>query len=171
MKYLNLLINNDLNPIFLFFILFLFSLLKSTIIVSSLLPPASITLIFGISASISKLNISLICISITFGSTTGSIICHIFGKNFIKMNKLLFKKKKTSIKTIKKITKKLKENKIKFLFISKFIAILRYITPLIAGTLFPLKKKLFITYLFSSCIWSIMYIIIVKFSLIKILKL
>lgn len=50
----------NLHPIWLFTILFSIAMSKSTVVLSSFLPPASVMLLTGITASLPKLNISLV---------------------------------------------------------------------------------------------------------------
>lgn len=155
----NYYINNNFNPIWLFFILFFISIIKSTIIISSFFPPASIMLINGIIFSLKKLNVSLILLAIIFGSTLGSIISYNFGKQ-TKKTKILLNITIKNKKIIDKICKKLKKKENIILILSRFIAILRYIVPFSAGILLINEKKTYFIFLISSIIWSILYVLI-----------
>lgn len=157
----NYYLNNNFHPIWLFFILFFISIIKSTIIISSFFPPASIMIINGIIFSYNKLNILFILLAIISGSTLGSIISYVFGKQ-IKKRKILFNVFLKNKKIIDKIRYKLKKKENFILITSRFIAILRYIVPFTAGILSMNKKKMYIIFLISSLFWSIFYLLISK---------
>ncbi|WMY95751.1 MAG: VTT domain-containing protein [Arsenophonus sp.] len=141
---------------------------KSTIILSSFLPPASIMLITIISMSLPTLNINLIWLAITLGGTTGSIISYYIGYQ-ITQKKLCVKILNRYQLIIDNSYKKLIKKGIIILFVSRFIAILRYIIPLAAGMLLMKKTKVCITFFLSSAFWAILYILIVNgtFSIIQ----
>ncbi|WMY96867.1 MAG: VTT domain-containing protein [Arsenophonus sp.] len=141
---------------------------KSTVILSSFLPPASIMLLIIISMSLQTLNITLIWLAITLGGTTGSMISYYIGYQ-ITQKKLFTKKINRYQLIIEKSHKKLIKNGIIILLISRFIAILRYIMPLAAGMLLMKKTKVCIIFFLSSAFWAILYILIVNgtFSIIE----
>lgn len=157
----NFYLKTELNPIQLFIILFLISMGKSTIFLSYLIPPASIMLINFIIFSLPKMNVFLIFLSITLGSTSGSIISYNIGKK-ITQKKIFLKYLKKYHSTLSKAFYKLKKKETSILFISKFIAILRYIIPFASGILLIKKKKTYTIFLFSSIFWSIFLILISK---------
>ncbi|WMY96240.1 MAG: VTT domain-containing protein [Arsenophonus sp.] len=141
---------------------------KSTVILSSFLPPASIMLLTIIGMSLPTLNINLIWLAITLGGTTGSIISYYIGYQ-ITQKKLFAKILNRYQLIIENAYQKLIKKGIIILFISRFIAILRYIIPLASGMLLMKKTKVYITFFLSSAFWAILYILIVNgtFSIIQ----
>ncbi|AMA65027.1 Inner membrane protein YqjA [Candidatus Arsenophonus lipoptenae] len=162
MMYFNLLLSKiNLHPIWLFVILFSIAMSKSTIILSSFFPPASIMLITGISFSLSKLNIILVWLAITLGATIGSIISYCLGCQIT--NKKIFHSFLNRYQiTINNAYNKLKNQGFLCLFSSRFIAILRYVIPLVAGMILMNRTKVYSIFLLSATIWSAMFILIIK---------
>lgn len=157
-------LTNNFTSTQLLIILFLISIGKSTIFLSSFLPPASIMLINFVIFSLSKINSFLICLSISLGSTIGSIISYYLGKKA--NNKNFFNQYLKKYKLIiNKTFYKLKKKETLILLISKFIAILRYIIPFSAGILLIKKEKVYIISFISSVLWSIFFILISKLYL------
>ncbi|MGP1930236.1 MAG: DedA family protein [Arsenophonus sp. ET-YP4-MAG3] len=151
----------NLHPIWLFIILFCIAMSKSTIILSSFLPPASVILLTAITVILPKLNIILIWIAIVLGATTGSIISYYFGNQIT--NKKLFTIFLNRYQLIvDNARNKLKNQEIKVLFTSRFIAILRYIIPLVAGILLIKKTKVYSICLLSAAVWATIFILIIK---------
>jgi membrane protein DedA with SNARE-associated domain len=62
-----------LYPAHLFALLFVMALSKSTVLVSSVLPPASVMLIAGISVSQPALHPGLTWLAVVMGATVGSV--------------------------------------------------------------------------------------------------
>ncbi|WP_348666236.1 DedA family protein [Arsenophonus symbiont of Ornithomya chloropus] len=141
---------------------------KSTIFLSSFLPPASVMLITIISISFPTLNINLIWLAITLGGTTGSIISYYIGYQ-ITQKKICGQFLNRYQLILDNSYKKLIKKGTIILFTSRFIAILRYTIPLAAGILLMKKRKVYITFFLSSGLWAILYILIVNgtFSIIK----
>ncbi|ADD79430.1 DedA family protein [Candidatus Riesia pediculicola] len=151
------------NPDWIIYFIFVISLGKSVVIVSTFLPPAYITLLTLIIISDKYLNDITTWITITIGSFFGSIICHFIGymirtSNQKKMG-FIFEKYDRKIKKIKYV---LRDQGKSFLiiFLSRFLAVFRYLVPLVSGMM-NVKRihKYFFFYLFSSSIWSFFLIL------------
>ncbi|BGI50902.1 MAG: DedA family protein [Arsenophonus endosymbiont of Ceratovacuna japonica] len=154
-------LNINLHPIWLFILLFTISMSKSTVILSSFLPPASVILLTGITVSLQKLNVGLISLAIMLGATTGSIISYFLG-NQITKKKLFSRFLNRYENIINSAYYKLQNQGITVLFTSRFIAVLRYMIPLVAGMLLMNKNKVYSIFLLSSFVWSGIFILIVK---------
>ncbi|WP_245677244.1 DedA family protein [Candidatus Arsenophonus triatominarum] len=162
MTYLNAFwLEFNLHPIWLFTILFSVAMSKSTVVLSSFLPPASVMLLTGITASLPKLNISLVWLAITLGATSGSIISYYLG-NQITTRKLFSRFFNRYQSTIDNAHNKLQNQGMTVLFTSRFIAILRYMIPLVAGMLLMNRTKVYSICLLSAAIWAAVFILIVK---------
>uniref|UniRef100_A0A3B0LWA4 Inner membrane protein YqjA n=1 Tax=Arsenophonus endosymbiont of Trialeurodes vaporariorum TaxID=235567 RepID=A0A3B0LWA4_9GAMM len=151
----------NLHPIWLFTILFSIAMSKSTVVLSSFLPPASVMLLTGITASLPKLNISLVWLAITLGATSGSIISYYLG-NQITTRKLFSRFFNRYQSTIDNAHNKLQNQGMTLLFTSRFIAVLRYMIPLVAGMLLMNRTKVYSICLLSAAIWAAVFILIVK---------
>lgn len=151
----------NLHPIWLFTILFSIAMTKSTVVLSSFLPPASVMLLTGITASLPKLNISLVFVAITLGATSGSIISYCLG-NQITTRKLFSRFFNRYQATIDNAHNKLQNQGVTVLFTSRFIAVLRYIIPLVSGMLLMNRTKVYSICLLSAAIWGSIFILIVK---------
>ncbi|HGJ5882243.1 DedA family protein [Arsenophonus sp.] len=134
---------------------------KSTVVLSSFLPPASVMLLTGITASLPKLNISLVWLAITLGATSGSIISYYLG-NQITTRKLFSRFFNRYQSTIDNAHNKLQNQGMTVLFTSRFIAVLRYMIPLVAGMLLMNRTKVYSICLLSAAIWAVVFILIVK---------
>ncbi|WMY95087.1 MAG: VTT domain-containing protein [Arsenophonus sp.] len=137
---------------------------KSTIFLSSFLPPASIMLITMISISLPNLDINLILLAITLGGSTGSVFSYYIGRTITKkkfFNKFLNRYQLILNNSYNQLIK----HGILILFASRFIAILRYTIPLAAGMLLMKKTKVCITVFLSAWCWAILYILIVNGTL------
>ncbi|MGP1871631.1 MAG: DedA family protein [Arsenophonus sp.] len=153
--------NINLNPIWLFIIIFSIAMSKSTIALSSFLPPASIILLTSIIASLPKLNIILVWLAIVLGATIGSIISYYLGNQITR--KKIFSSFFNRYQSIIDFAKnKLKNKEMKVLFTSRFIAVLRYIIPLVAGMLLMDKTKVYIMFLLSASVWATIFVLIIK---------
>lgn len=150
----------NLHPIWLFTILFSIAISKSTVVLSSFLPPASVMLLTGITASLPKLNISLVWLAITLGATIGSIISYYLGNQITRRK--LFSRFSRYQSTIDNAHNKLQNQGITVLFTSRFIAVLRYMIPLVAGMLLMNRTKVYSVCLLSAAIWAAVFILIVK---------
>ncbi|MGP1939323.1 MAG: DedA family protein [Arsenophonus sp. ET-DL9-MAG3] len=151
----------NLHPIWLFIILFSIAMSKSTIVLSSFLPPASIILLTAITVSLPKLNIILIWIAIVLGATIGSIISYYFGNQITnrKLFTIFFNRYQLIVDNA---SNRLKNQEMKVLFTSRFIAVLRYIIPLAAGILLINKIKVYSISLLSAAVWATVFILIIK---------
>ncbi|VFS19810.1 Uncharacterized membrane-associated protein [Enterobacter cancerogenus] len=67
-------------PAHLFALLFAMALAKSTVIVSSVLPPASVMLIAGIAAGLSSLHPGLAWLAVALGAALGSVLNYHLGQ-------------------------------------------------------------------------------------------
>ncbi|MFV9997689.1 MAG: DedA family protein [Arsenophonus endosymbiont of Dermacentor nuttalli] len=151
----------NLHPIWLFTILFSIAMSKSTVALSSFLPPASIMLLTGITASLPKLHITLVWLAITLGATSGSIISYYLG-NQITTKKLFSRFFSRYQSTIDNAHHKLQNQGMIVLFTSRFIAVLRHMIPLAAGMLLMARTKVYSICLLSAAVWAIVFILIVK---------
>lgn len=127
-----------LYPAHLFLLLFGIALSKSTVVLSSLLPPASVMLLASISISQPSLTVGEVWLAITLGAALGSILSFHFGA-LIMRNKLSTGLLTRHEEKLQNIRRKLENNGVLVLFGSRFIAVLRYMVPLAAGML-PLKR-------------------------------
>ncbi|KIE64270.1 hypothetical protein P689_119241 [Candidatus Riesia pediculischaeffi PTSU] len=156
------------NPNWIVCSIFLISLGKSIILISTLLPPAYITLLALIILANEHLNNNItIWITITIGSFLGSIICHFFGymmcSSRTKKLNFIFKKYDIKIRRIKLFLKD--QGKLFYIiFLSRFVAVFRYLVPFVSGmmNIQKIHKNLFF-YFFSSSIWSFFLIITSNF--------
>lgn len=68
------------HPVQIFALLFAIALGKSTVMISSILPPASLMLLAVIAISQPSLSITLVWLAITLGATLGSVLTFHFGQ-------------------------------------------------------------------------------------------
>jgi len=127
-------------PEFLLLIIFLFSLGKSVIFISSLLPPASVTLMLGIVDGKPVLSDIHVWAAITLGALLGSVLSFHCGALFCRRGSL--KRLPIRFRTpLHRAQTALQKKGMPLLFMSRFLAVMRYTVPLVAGIIaLPLKQ-------------------------------
>lgn len=142
-------------------LIFLFAMGKSMAFVSPFLPPASVTLLLGISLGKSMMPLLPIWCMITLGATLGSVLSFHFGAFLQHKSAILLLPAKYHPPMFKaKIA--LEKYGSLLLFSSRFVAILRYIVPFVAGTLrFPCKQ-VYCVMTISAAMWACILIAISK---------
>jgi len=153
----NLLNHFALYPTHLFALLFLMALSKSTVLISSVFPPASVMLLAGITVSQSSLHPGLTWLAIVMGATSGSVLNYHIGQ-------LMGHTRQVSRFTDKhadrflQVQHQLQKNSVLVLFTARFLAVLRYIVPLAAGMLRVNAVKVYVISLISAGAWAALYI-------------
>lgn len=134
-------------------IIFLFSLGKSMIFISPFLPPASVTLLLGIVMGKSMMPILPIWFTVMLGATLGSVISYHCGS--------LFQTKSATERLpakyhapIAKAKNALENRGLILLFSSRFIAVLRYIVPFVAGAIALPRKQVYLMAVLSASVWA-----------------
>lgn len=148
-------------PAHLFALLFAMALAKSTVIVSSVLPPASVMLIAGIAAGLSSLHPGLawlaVALGAALGAALGSVLNYHLGQrmgNTRTITRLTAKHADTFLR----VQHRLQKNDVLVLFTARFLAVLRYIVPLTAGMLRLNAGKVYLVSLISACVWAALYV-------------
>ncbi|TFZ51740.1 hypothetical protein E5C26_09130 [Serratia proteamaculans] len=141
-------------PEFLWLIIFLFALGKSVIFISSLLPPASVTLMLGIVAGKTVLPDAHVWAAITLGALLGSILSFHCGALFchggsLKKLPVRFQAPLHHAKTA------LQKKGLPLLFISRFLAVMRYTVPLVAGMIALPLRQVYGASALSAGIWAL----------------
>jgi membrane protein DedA with SNARE-associated domain len=141
-------------PEFLLLIIFLFSLGKSVIFISSVLPPASVTLMLGIVAGKSQLPDVHVWAAITLGALLGSVLSFHCGALFCRQGALKrlpvrFQAPLYSAQTA------LQKKGMPLLFISRFLAVMRYSVPLVAGIIALPVRQVYCASALSAGIWAL----------------
>ena len=141
-------------PEFLLLIIFLFSLGKSVIFISSLLPPASVTLMLGIVAGKSMLPDVHVWAAITLGALLGSVLSFHCGALFCQRGPgkwLPTRYRRALLKTKSALQKK----GWVLLFMSRFLAVMRYTVPLVAGIIALPLRQVYCASALSAGIWAV----------------
>ncbi|MBT0396505.1 DedA family protein [Morganella morganii] len=149
------------HPLWLLAILFCIALSKSTIILSSVLPPASVMLMTVVTLAFPVVPIVIIWLVITLGAACGSMISYYLGRLIITRNYFpgLMAKYKTALG---KAQARLQTSGLLILFTSRFIAVLRYLIPMAAGLLRFTQTRVLVTCLLSAGVWTALYMLIAK---------
>jgi len=153
----NLLDHFALYPTHLFALLFLTALCKSTVLVSSVLPPASVMLIAGVTASLSSLHPGLAWLAVALGATAGSVLNYHIGQRMGNTRTIARLTAKHAA-TFMRVQNQLQKNGVLVLFSARFLAVLRYIVPLAAGMLRLSAVKVYVVSLASACAWAALYV-------------
>jgi membrane protein DedA with SNARE-associated domain len=135
-------------------IIFLFSLGKSVIFISSLLPPASVTLMIGIVAGKPVLADGHVWAAITLGALLGSLLSFHCGALFCRSGSL----KKLPLRfqaPLRNAQTALQRKGIPLLFMSRFVAVMRYTVPLVAGIIALPRKQVYCASALSAGIWAV----------------
>ncbi|CAI0922365.1 DedA family protein [Serratia quinivorans] len=141
-------------PEFLLLIIFLFSLGKSVIFISSLLPPASVTLMLGIVAGKTQLPDVHVWAAITLGALLGSVLSFHCGALFCRQGAL--KRLPARFQApLHQAQTALQKKGIPLLFISRFLAVMRYSVPLVAGIIALPLRQVYCASALSAGIWAV----------------
>ena len=141
-------------PEFLLLIIFLFSLGKSVIFISSLLPPASVTLMLGIVAGKSQLPDVHVWAAITLGALLGSVLSFHCGALFCRQGAIKRLPVRFQAPLLKAQTA-LQKKGMPLLFISRFLAVMRYSVPLVAGIIALPLRQVYCASTLSAGIWAL----------------
>ncbi|OAT38059.1 DedA family protein [Proteus myxofaciens] len=150
---------SNLSPAILFISVALLTAGKSTIGISSFLPPASVMLILIFSACLPNHSAILLWFATSLGALLGSVLSYELGRSiyyFPKLKKWLTRYQEK----ISHIQNLLKKKTVYILFISRFLAVFRYLTPFSAGLLKLPAYGVYLTSTFSAFVWSVIFILI-----------
>lgn len=156
----NLLNHFALYPTHLFALLFVIALSKSTVLVSSVLPPASVMLLAGITVSQTSLHPGLTWLAVAAGATTGSVLNYHIGQ-LMGHTWLVTRFTSRHAEKFLRVQHQLQKNGVLVLFTARFLAVLRYIVPLAAGMLRLNAAKVYAVSLISAVVWAALYVGIV----------
>lgn len=153
----NLLNHFALYPAHLFALLFVMALSKSTVLVSSVLPPASVMLLAGITVSQASMHPALAWLAVVLGATAGSVLNYHIGQLMGHTRWMTSFSAKHAGKMLR-VQHQLQKNGVLALFTARFLAVLRYIVPLAAGMLRLNAVKVYAVSLLSACAWAALYV-------------
>lgn len=153
----NMLEHFALHPAQLFALLFAMALSKSTVLLSSFLPPASVMLLAGITVSQSSLHPGLTWLAVVLGATLGSVLNYHIGQ-LMGHTPFVTRISAKHAGRFLQVQHRLQTNSIAVLFTSRFIAVLRYIVPLAAGMLRINGTKVYLVSLLSAAAWAAVYV-------------
>ena len=156
----NLLNHFALYPAHLFALLFMMALSKSTVLISSVLPPASVMLLAGITVSQATMPPSLAWLAVMMGAAAGSVLNYHIGQ-LMGHTRLVTRFTTKHPDKFLRVQHQLQKNGVIVLFTSRFLAVLRYIVPLVAGMLRLNAAKVYAVSLLSACAWAALYVGIV----------
>lgn len=150
---------NHLSPFALFISITLLTAGKSTIGVSSFLPPASVMLLLIYAVCLPSHSPILLWFATSCGALLGSIFSYQLGFSAYRLPTLhkLIQRHQAKIMRIQHL---LKNKTYYILFISRFLAVLRYLTPFSAGLLKLPAYGVYIISGISALIWSALFILI-----------
>ncbi|POT59466.1 DedA family protein [Citrobacter amalonaticus] len=158
MEWINALMDHfALHPVSLGALLFAIAFTKSTFLISSLLPPASVMLIAGISLSQATLPSWVTGGAIMAGAWSGSIVSYHLGMMMAHIP-WLGRAMSRHADNMVRIRRRLHNGAVPVLFTSRFIAVLRYIVPLVAGMLRLRLAMVYSVSLLSAGAWSVLYV-------------
>ncbi|MCO5781677.1 DedA family protein [Citrobacter meridianamericanus] len=158
MEWVNALMNHfALHPFSLWGLLFGIAFAKSTFLISAVLPPASVMLVAVISVGKATLSPWEAGIAVMIGAWCGTIVNYHLG---MMMGHLAWLARIMShhADTVVRVRRRLQNSSIPILFTSRFIAVLRYIVPLVAGMLRLHPVKVYVVSLISAASWSALYV-------------
>lgn len=160
MSYLeSMLASHPLQPVHLLALLFAIAFGKSTMIISSFLPPASVMLLAVILLSLPQVDALSIWLSITCGAASGSICTYHLGRaagRWPRCARLIAR----YAHALEKAGGQLERHGFWALFISRFLAVLRYLIPLAAGLLLLKRGWVYAISLGSAALWAAMFMAI-----------
>lgn len=158
MEWLNSAISHfSLNPTHLFLLLFIIALSKSTVMLSSFLPPASVMLLATITLNQSSLHPVMMWLAVLSGATSGSILNYHIGHLLGPTRAVDHLMAKHADKLIR-VQSQLNQNGTVVLFTARFLAVLRYFVPLTAGILGFNAIKFYTISLISASVWAALYV-------------
>ncbi len=142
-------------PEMLLLLIFLFALGKSVIVVSSVLPPASVTLLMGILAGKHALPLGAIWAAIAFGAALGSILSFHCGALLCRRD--LGRRLQARFHApLRNAQRSLQKRGLPLLFASRFLAVMRYTVPLMAGMLQLPTRHVYATAALSAAVWALL---------------
>jgi len=156
----HLLTHFALYPAHLFVLLFVMALGKSTVLISSVLPPASVMLLAGIGVSQGSMHPGLAWLAVVMAATVGSVLNYHVGQ-LMGHTRLVTRFTSKHADRFLRVQHQLQKNGEIALFTSRFLAVLRYIVPLAAGMLRLSAVKVYAVSLLSACAWAALYVGIV----------
>ena len=140
-------------PEMLLLLIFLFALGKSVIFVSSILPPASVTLLMGIVAGKHALPLGAVWAAIA-RAALGSILSFHCGALLCRRD--LRRRLPARFHTpLRKAQRALQKRGLPLLFASRFLAVMRYTVPLMAGMLKLPLGRVYATAALSAAAWAL----------------
>ncbi|MCP1106579.1 VTT domain-containing protein [Serratia nevei] len=141
-------------PEMLLLLIFLFALGKSVIVVSSVLPPASVTLLMGILAGKHALPAGAVWAAITLGAALGSILS--FHGGALLCRRDVGRRLPARFHApLCKAQLALQKRGLPLLFVSRFLAVMRYTVPLMAGMLKLPLGGVYATAALSAALWAL----------------
>ncbi|RTN27141.1 DedA family protein [Enterobacter quasimori] len=144
-------------PAHLFALLFVMALSKSTVLVSSVLPPASVMLLAGISVGQGSMHPALAWLAVVMGAAAGSVLNYHIGQ-LMGHTRLVTRFTSKHADKFLRVQHQLQKNGVFVLFTSRFLAVLRYVVPLAAGMLRLNAVKVYAVSLLSACVWAALYV-------------
>lgn len=142
-------------PEMLLLLIFLFALGKSVIVVSSFLPPASVTLLMGIVAGKHALPGGAVWAAIALGAALGSILS--FHGGALLCRRDLGRRLPARFHApLRKAQRGLHKSGLPLLFASRFLAVMRYTVPLMAGMLKLPLRGVYVTVALSAAAWALL---------------
>lgn len=156
----NLLNHFALYPAHLFALLFVMALSKSTVLISSVLPPASVMLLAGVTVSKTSMHPALAWLAVVLGAAAGSVLNYHIGQ-LMGHSRLVTRFTSKHADKFLRVQHQLQRNGVIVLFTSRFLAVLRYVVPLAAGMLRLNAAKVYAVSLLSACVWAALYVGIV----------
>ncbi|HEJ7085083.1 TPA: VTT domain-containing protein [Serratia marcescens] len=141
-------------PEMLLLLIFLFALGKSVIFVSSILPPASVTLLVGILAGKHTLPLGAVWAAIALGAALGSILSF-HGGALLCRHDLGRRLPARFHAPLRKAQRALQKRGLPLLFASRFLAVMRYTVPLMAGMLQLPTRHVYATAALSAAAWAL----------------
>ncbi|ASM16210.1 TPA: VTT domain-containing protein [Serratia marcescens] len=142
-------------PGMLLLLIFLFALGKSVIVVSSALPPASVTLLMGIVAGKHALPFGAVWAAIALGAALGSILSFHCGAR-LHGHDLGCRLPARFHAPLRKAQRSLQKRGLPLLFASRFLAVMRYTVPLMAGMLQLPARRVYATAALSAAVWALL---------------
>ena len=153
----NLLNHFALYPAHLFALLFVMALSKSTVLISSVLPPASVMLLAGITVSQTSMHPALAWLAVVLGATAGSVLNYHIGQ-LMGHTRWMTRFTAPHAGKFLRVQHRLQKNGVLVLFTARFLAVLRYIVPLAAGMLKIHAVKVYVVSVISACVWAALYV-------------
>lgn len=158
MEALNSLISHfSHHPMHLFALLFVMALSKSTVIISSFLPPASVMLIGTLTLNPSTLHPGFMWLAVVLGATVGSVVNFHAGQLMGHTRLVGYLTSKHANK-VERVQNGLLNNGAVVLFTARFLAVLRYMVPLVAGIVKMNPVKVYLVSLISAWVWAALYV-------------